>query len=248
MLAFWTSLICGTQGRSTQLPCDVEFQAVIDAAQPALLVAAEEQRRGAMRAALVEQADAAVGVAEQHQVLAQEPHAHRRRVRLGDLMGERRRNPIAAHQFAHRRAGADAGEQFVFFLARARARSIDCRLISSGISEAYSRAEPDFIAIRPSGPSSAPAIVRPFRATAVGRAVDLVDEGGDLLAAHRFVGERGLFDIGLERRILHGRVEAIAQRLRRWLAGTSGGAATGRSMTSQPNTSRITWRSCSDLA
>ena len=56
---------------------DVELPAVVDAAQPALLVAAEEERGAAVRAELVEQPDPALRVAEGHQVLAQQLHAHR---------------------------------------------------------------------------------------------------------------------------------------------------------------------------
>src|SRR5215211_5490168 len=39
---------------------DIEFPAVIDAAQPALLIAPEEQRGGAVRALLAKKADAAL--------------------------------------------------------------------------------------------------------------------------------------------------------------------------------------------
>ena len=62
---------------------DVEFPAVIDAAQPAFLVAPEEQRDAAMRAEFVDQADAAVAVAERDEILAEQSDAHRRAVRLG---------------------------------------------------------------------------------------------------------------------------------------------------------------------
>src|SRR2546426_12640528 len=52
---------------------DVELPAVIDAPQPTLLVAAEEQRGASMRAELVEEADATLGVAKGHQGFTQEP-------------------------------------------------------------------------------------------------------------------------------------------------------------------------------
>ena len=61
---------------------DVELPAVIDAAQAAFLVAAEEHRGAAVRAAVIEDADAALGVAEGDQLLAQELDAHRRGVGL----------------------------------------------------------------------------------------------------------------------------------------------------------------------
>ena len=92
---------------------NVELEAVIDAAQTALFVAAEEQRRGAVRTALVQKPNAAAGVAEKHEVLAQQPHADRRRVGFGDLMREGCGHPIAPHQFAHRRARAHAGQAFI---------------------------------------------------------------------------------------------------------------------------------------
>ena len=94
---------------------DVVFPAVIDAAQPVLLVAAEPQRRAAMRAELVDHADLAVGGAEGDEVLAQEPHADRRAIRLRQLPRQQRRNPIAAHGLAHRRPGADPGQTLVLF-------------------------------------------------------------------------------------------------------------------------------------
>ena len=49
---------------------DIELPAVIDAAQPTFLVAAEEQRCAAVRTILVQQADASVRVAESDEVLA----------------------------------------------------------------------------------------------------------------------------------------------------------------------------------
>ena len=92
----------------------VELPAVIDAAQAALLVAAEVQRDAAVRAELVDQPDLAVGVAERDQVLAEQPHAHRRAVGLGDLAREQRGDPIPPHRVAHRGALAHPGDEFVF--------------------------------------------------------------------------------------------------------------------------------------
>ena len=86
---------------------DVDFPAVVEAAQAALLVAAQRERRAPVRAMLVQHADAAGGVAKRHQILAQQPHAHRRPVALGDLFGQTRRYPVAAHQLAHRRIALD---------------------------------------------------------------------------------------------------------------------------------------------
>ena len=56
----------------------VVFPAVIGAAQPVLLVAAEPERDAAMRAEFVDQAVASLGVAEGEQPLGQELHPHRR--------------------------------------------------------------------------------------------------------------------------------------------------------------------------
>ena len=65
---------------------DVELPAVIDAAEPARLVAAEKQGRGAVWATLVEETDAALGVAERDQPLAQKLDADRHAVGLGQLV------------------------------------------------------------------------------------------------------------------------------------------------------------------
>src|SRR5262249_61265894 len=74
---------------------DVELPAVIDAAQPALLVAAEEQRGATVRAAMVDHADAALAVAEGHKLLAQQHQADRRAV-AAYLPRPHRRDPLRA--------------------------------------------------------------------------------------------------------------------------------------------------------
>ena len=89
---------------------DVELPAVVDAPQPALLVAAEEQRGAAVGTELVEQADAAAGVAERDEVLAEQAHAHGRAIGLRQLPAEQRRQPVAAHRGAHGGGVADAGQ------------------------------------------------------------------------------------------------------------------------------------------
>ena len=68
-----------------------------------------------MRAVFVEEPDAALGVAEGHQLFAEELDAHGRTIGLGQLPREQRGNPVPAHGLAHRRAGADAGDQLVLF-------------------------------------------------------------------------------------------------------------------------------------
>ena len=68
-----------------------------------------------MGAIFIEDADAALAVAENDEVLAEQPHLDRRAVGLGDFLGQARRDPVAAHDLAHRRIAFDAAQQFVFF-------------------------------------------------------------------------------------------------------------------------------------
>jgi len=89
---------------------------VIDAAQPAFLVAPEKERHAAMRTILLDQPDAPLGVAEGDEFLAHQFDAHRRAVRFGDLARQAGGDPIAPHRIAHRRSGAGTGDQVVFFL------------------------------------------------------------------------------------------------------------------------------------
>ena len=88
---------------------NVELPAVIDAAQTAFLVAPQEQRRAAVRAAMVHHADPAFAVAKGDQLLAQQHQAHRRAV-ARQLRGHGRGDPVAAHQVAHDSAWADTRE------------------------------------------------------------------------------------------------------------------------------------------
>ena len=60
----------------------VELPAVIDAAQAALFIATEEQRGAAVRAAMIEDADAARAVAEGDQPFAKQHQAQR--IAIGD--------------------------------------------------------------------------------------------------------------------------------------------------------------------
>ena len=96
----------------------VELPAMVDAAQSAFFVAPEEQRGPAVRAVRPQQPDPAGAVAKRDQVLAQRAHAQRRAVRLGQLGAQQHRLPILAHQVAHRRARADAGQKLVVFPAQ----------------------------------------------------------------------------------------------------------------------------------
>ena len=55
----------------------------------------------------------ALGVAKGEQTLGQQLHTHRRAVVLRQLLGQQRRNPVAAEHPAHRRAGPRLGQQIV---------------------------------------------------------------------------------------------------------------------------------------
>ena len=95
---------------------DVVLPAVVRAPQAAFLVAGEPQGDAAMRAELVQQPVAPVGVAKGDQPLGEQLHPDRRAVVLRQLLGEKRRNPVAAEQPAPRGPGASLGEQVVLFL------------------------------------------------------------------------------------------------------------------------------------
>jgi hypothetical protein len=86
---------------------------VIETPQRAALDAGITQVGTAMRTPHADQARRSVLAAKEHQVLAQ--HAHRNR-RVGQLLRERDRMPVAAHQRPARRAGADFRQAFVLLL------------------------------------------------------------------------------------------------------------------------------------
>ena len=94
-------------------PGGVELPAVVHASQAALLVAPEVERRAPVRAGFREQSDASLRVAKDDEVLAEQPHALRRPVGRTELAGLHQREPVAAHQRAHRRAGAHPRQQLV---------------------------------------------------------------------------------------------------------------------------------------
>ena len=66
-----------------------------------------------MRTVLVEQADAALAVAEGHEVLAEQPYPDRRAVPLRQLAGEQGRDPVPAQGGAHGGAAIDPGQERV---------------------------------------------------------------------------------------------------------------------------------------
>src|SRR6267143_1915155 len=69
------------------LPGDVVLPAVVGAAQPPFLIAAEPERRAAMRTELIDQSQPVLGIAQRDEALAEQLYAHRRAIGLGQLGG-----------------------------------------------------------------------------------------------------------------------------------------------------------------
>ncbi len=88
----------GLRGHLDALPGHIILPAMIGAAQAIFLIAADPKRGAAMGAELVDQRIAPRGIAPSQQPFAEELHAHRRAVRLGQFAREQRRDPIAAEQ------------------------------------------------------------------------------------------------------------------------------------------------------
>ena len=86
---------------------DVVLPAVVVAAEPALLVAPEEERGAAVGAVLGDEANVAVGVAEDDEVLAEEADALQGAVTLRQVAGGQEGVPELAEQVAHGCAGTD---------------------------------------------------------------------------------------------------------------------------------------------
>ena len=105
-----------------------ELPAVIGAAQPAALVAAKEEVGAPVRAARLDDADAAVRVAKGHEVLAQELHANRIAVRRRQLSRQQRRQPIAPERGAHWGSRARIRERLVLLQCQHRSLPSACRL------------------------------------------------------------------------------------------------------------------------
>ena len=96
---------------------DVEFPAVIDTANAALLVASEVERCAAVRAVRLDHSDFVIRVAKGDQILTEQAQAHGRAIRLGQLVGQHRRQPESSKQLAHRRSRPDTACEFVVFFA-----------------------------------------------------------------------------------------------------------------------------------
>ena len=88
---------------------------MIEAAQPAVLDPAVAEIGAAMRAVETEQAEAVAIVAKQHQLLAEDLDRHGRAAGR-QLVGERDRMPVAAHQRTARRVRTGACYQLVLCL------------------------------------------------------------------------------------------------------------------------------------
>ena len=126
--------------RLEAIAVDIEFPAVINAAQTAVLVATEEQRRAPMRAIGIHQPDAAIGIAKRDQILGHQPNSHRRAVAVGEFGREQRRLPESSQHFAGGLAAADPHETFVLFWRHGTLASY------RSLSAAWSR-----LALSPSG-------------------------------------------------------------------------------------------------
>ena len=94
---------------------DVHLPAVVEAAQAALLVAPEHERRATVRAILAEHADAPVAVAKDDEVLAEHPRAHGLAVGFAHFLDEADGLPMPAHELPHRRVAFDTAQQLVLF-------------------------------------------------------------------------------------------------------------------------------------
>lgn len=93
---------------------DIEFPSMVQATQPVLFVAPEKERSATMRANVIDQSDLPIGVAEGHEIFAQEPHAQRCAIRVRQVGGLECGNPVLTEEIAHGRAGANTGQEVVF--------------------------------------------------------------------------------------------------------------------------------------
>src|SRR5437773_247756 len=97
-------------GRSLQaVALDVVKPAVIGAGDAAFLNSAIEERCAAMRAVVLDGADASALVLEEHQVLAEQADMSRGLL-VRQLRGRRHRLPVAPQELAHRRTWSHLGE------------------------------------------------------------------------------------------------------------------------------------------
>jgi len=91
--------LCGLARHVDALPLRVVEPAMITAAQPVLLDAAPFERGAAARAVGLERSDAALLVAEDYELLAEQLHLL---WQIGELIRGAHRLPLAAHKLTHR--------------------------------------------------------------------------------------------------------------------------------------------------
>ena len=91
----------------------VELPAVVDAANTARLVAPEPEVGAAVRAMLIDDADAPARVSERQQLLAHDRDFLGHPVGFGQLLRQQNRQPEAAQQLAHRRSRTGFGQEFI---------------------------------------------------------------------------------------------------------------------------------------
>ncbi len=108
--------VVGLRRRLQALAVDVEQPAVKRAAQAAVFQPAVSEIGAAMRAVPADQSVAALLVLEDDEVFAEQPHRLHRPVGR-ELIDQRGRLPVAAHQRAGGGAGIGAGDQVVLFRA-----------------------------------------------------------------------------------------------------------------------------------
>src|SRR5581483_8417206 len=102
-------------GSLQDVPVHVDLPAVVEAADPALLVSAEEEGGLTVGTTLFHDADMTVAVAKCNEVLAEEPDADWVTVRLRQLLRETTRHPCPADELAHWGPGPGSHDQFCIF-------------------------------------------------------------------------------------------------------------------------------------
>src|SRR6266853_5079866 len=88
---------------------------MIRAAQSILFIATEPQRNTTMRAELVNQPIAPLGIAKRQETFREQLDTHRRAFILRKLVGEQGRNPIAPEQGSPRRGWPGLRQEVILF-------------------------------------------------------------------------------------------------------------------------------------
>jgi len=91
----------------------VVHPAVVGAADAFSLGATVEERRAAVRAVRLHQANGAIADAKRGQLFAEQPDVEGRCLGGGKLGGEQERNPVMTQRSAHGRAVPDAGQELI---------------------------------------------------------------------------------------------------------------------------------------